>query len=128
MFATMTNPLAVPRHRSLIRSRLTTSLALVLLSVGVSACQQPPTLAGRSATSGTTVGADSDGDQIDRPGRYRVVNGTPQFARNIMLLDTETGRTWVLCETRESNVPTNTNWCAMTMYGTAAIPPRVHSY
>lgn len=32
------------------------------------------------------------------PGRFQIVNGTPDMARNIMLLDTETGDAWVACE------------------------------
>jgi hypothetical protein len=29
--------------------------------------------------------------------RYQVVNGSPEFVGNTMLLDTETGRTWIKC-------------------------------
>jgi hypothetical protein len=28
-------------------------------------------------------------------GRWQIVNGTPEITRNIMLLDTETGNSWV---------------------------------
>jgi len=35
------------------------------------------------------------------PGRWTIVNGTPGFAKNIMLLDTATGDTWVKCEDSE---------------------------
>ena len=30
-------------------------------------------------------------------GRFQIVNGTPDVARNIMLLDTVTGDTWLFC-------------------------------
>ena len=30
-------------------------------------------------------------------GRYQIVNGTPEFAANIMLLDTVTGDSWIKC-------------------------------
>jgi hypothetical protein len=41
----------------------------------------------------TRIEADSA-----KPGRYQVVNGLPSMARHIKLLDTETGRTWELCD------------------------------
>lgn len=43
-------------------------------------------------------------------GRYQIVNGTPAMARNIMLLDTWTGTTWITCENEQDG----TNWCAMS--------------
>lgn len=39
-------------------------------------------------------------------GRYQVVNGTPDVARNIMLLDTASGDTWIYCNESPS-------WCKM---------------
>lgn len=45
------------------------------------------------------------------PGRFQVVNGTPSLTRNIMLLDTATGRTWVVCG--DENVASA--WCAMPL-------------
>lgn len=39
-------------------------------------------------------------------GRWQVVNGTPEFAKNIMLLDTWTGQTWVYCSDDQGNA-----WC-----------------
>jgi len=46
-------------------------------------------------------------------GRYQVVNGTPEMAKNIMLLDTWTGETWILCG------PLNDlgQWCHMQSHG-----------
>lgn len=42
-------------------------------------------------------------------GRYQIVNGTPEFAANIMLLDTATGDSWVKCSSDEiGNL-----WCRM---------------
>ena len=42
-------------------------------------------------------------------GRWQVVNGTPEFARNIMLLDTQTGNSWITC-TDSKGV---TSWCTI---------------
>lgn len=55
-------------------------------------------------------------------GRFQIVNGTPGMARNIMRLDTHTGRTWLLCETKDPNTPTSSNWCAMETFGDARSP------
>lgn len=41
-------------------------------------------------------------------GRYVIVNGTPELTRNIMLLDTVTGRTWIIC-----TVDGTAAWCFM---------------
>jgi hypothetical protein len=30
-------------------------------------------------------------------GRFQIVNGTPEFAKNIMLIDTQTGDSWIAC-------------------------------
>jgi hypothetical protein len=40
-------------------------------------------------------------------GRYTIVNGTPTMTRNIMLLDTHTGRTWLTCAGKD----VGTAWC-----------------
>jgi|SRR2546425_2082891 len=48
-------------------------------------------------------------------GRFQIVNGTPDMTRNIMLLDTVTGDTWILCTTEGA-----TGWCRMPRSGTAA--------
>lgn len=45
----------------------------------------------------------------EQPGRYQIVNGTPQITRNIMLLDTQVGRSWVICSMRDST----SGWCPM---------------
>jgi len=42
-------------------------------------------------------------------GRFEIVNGTPDAARNIMLLDTQTGDSWVVC-TGSNGV---TGWCKL---------------
>jgi hypothetical protein len=42
-------------------------------------------------------------------GRYQIVNGTPEMTRNIMLLDTVTGDTWVVC----GNEKETTGWCPL---------------
>lgn len=43
-------------------------------------------------------------------GRYQIVNGTPDLAANIMLLDTITGDSWVKC----SSPDTGSLWCRMS--------------
>ena len=49
-------------------------------------------------------------------GRYQVTNGTPSMSRNIMLLDTVTGHTWILCTDQGGN----SAWCKMPKYETPA--------
>jgi hypothetical protein len=46
-------------------------------------------------------------------GRFQIVNGTPTMSRNIMLLDTWTGDTWITC----GEAPTA--WCPI-QYGVQA--------
>lgn len=65
---------------------------------------------------------DTINGQFNLPGRFQVINGTPGFARNIMLLDSQSGRTWVLCTVKDSTTATDSNWCAMSFFG-AANPP-----
>src|SRR5277367_3839022 len=43
-------------------------------------------------------------------GRWAIVNGTPELAHNIMLLDTQTGDAWILCNSADGE----TNWCTIT--------------
>lgn len=70
----------------------------------------------------SVVGACSDAaaqQRVEPPsGRYQIVNGTPTYARNIMLLDTQTGRTWVICSARDSTAA----WCSMPAEKSAALP------
>lgn len=66
----------------------------------------------------TTIAATA----TSRPGRFQVINGTPQFARNIMLIDSETGRTWLTCETKDKTSVVSTGWCAIDFYGDAVGP------
>ena len=42
-------------------------------------------------------------------GRFQIVNGTPDLTRNIMLLDTETGDSWIICVTTDNA----DGWCRM---------------
>lgn len=55
-------------------------------------------------------------------GRFEIVNGTPDAARNIMLLDTQTGDSWIMC----SGSNGVTGWCRMdrtyTQTGGTATP------
>jgi hypothetical protein len=41
-------------------------------------------------------------------GRYQIANGTPELSKNIMLLDTWTGETWIICG---GNGVSATSWC-----------------
>ncbi|WP_310569323.1 hypothetical protein [Gemmatimonas sp.] len=61
--------------------------------------------------------------QLDstRNGRFVIVNGTPELARNIMLLDTQTGRTWIACTAKDVG-STDSNWCSMGFAGRADAP------
>jgi hypothetical protein len=43
--------------------------------------------------------------------RYQIVNGTPDLTQNIMLLDTQTGKTWEVCR-----IDKDESWCAMHQY------------
>lgn len=63
-----------------------------------------------------------DATPIAMPGRYQVMNGTPEFARNIMLVDTQTGRVWLHCNTKDKDAVVDTGWCAMDFYGEAPEP------
>jgi hypothetical protein len=62
-------------------------------------------------------------------GRFQIVNPTPEFIRNAMLLDTITGRTWVACTINDADgkpvVGTENNgWCNMTQaYGRGETDP-----
>lgn len=40
-------------------------------------------------------------------GRWQVVNPTPSIVRTIMLLDTQTGETWIICKSDKGS----SNWC-----------------
>lgn len=40
-------------------------------------------------------------------GRWQIVNPTPSVARDTMLIDTQTGETWILCVNEEGG----SNWC-----------------
>lgn len=49
-------------------------------------------------------------------GRFQVVNGTPTMARHIMLVDTTTGETWLICDSRDGR----TGWCPMPAFDSAS--------
>jgi hypothetical protein len=53
-------------------------------------------------------------------GRFHVVNGTPELTKNIMLLDSVTGETWIYC----SDTNGVTGWCYMPRWtGTTGTTP-----
>jgi hypothetical protein len=43
-------------------------------------------------------------------GRWQIVNGTPEMSRNIMLLDTQTGDSWINCTSASGQ----NDWCVIT--------------
>lgn len=51
-------------------------------------------------------------------GRYQIVNPTPESLRNTMLLDTVTGKTWIVCTLTDGGKPIDgtehNGWCLMT--------------
>ena len=58
-------------------------------------------------------------------GRFQIINGTPEMTRNIVLIDTETGRTWLMCDTKGVSLTAavvDTGWCAMPVAGIAVVP------
>lgn len=89
-------------------------LALATLILLAGCDQGSPTLKARLAAE--------EADSLGRIGRFRIVNGMPSTARNIMLLDTKTGKTWIMCETKDSTTTTTLNWCAMSYYGHTGAP------
>ena len=52
-------------------------------------------------------------------GRYTIVNGTPSMARNIMLLDTITGATWLVCGDPKGEA---NGWCPLSRSFSAGAP------
>lgn len=60
--------------------------------------------------------AEADAFMAQRQeGRFVIVNGTPDLARNIMLLDTATGESWVSCTGRGVS-----GWCKQPRFEEAA--------
>ena len=54
-------------------------------------------------------------------GRYQIVNGTPEYAANIMLLDTATGDSWINCSSEDIG----SMWCKMPRSnGTTSAKPK----
>jgi len=89
------------------QAALTILLFAILLAV---ACRKAPS-ADEIADMQSRLKHLSDDSM--RVGRYQIVNGMPSTERNIILLDTETGRTWILCNGKAAQGATSTNWCAM---------------
>lgn len=50
-------------------------------------------------------------------GRFQIVNGTPQMTQNIMLLDTVTGDSWIIC----ANKDRETLWCKIEKSESAGV-------
>ena len=75
----------------------------MLLAVSLGATSSLGLALAQAPTSRPQVIVDSG------EGRFRVVNGTPEMARHIMLLDTATGQTWVVCDFESGSM----GWCRM---------------
>lgn len=45
-------------------------------------------------------------------GRWQIINPTPELARHIMLLDTITGESWVMCRGPNNEA----GWCRMIRF------------
>lgn len=54
-------------------------------------------------------------------GRFQVVNPTPDMSRNIMLLDSMTGETWIACDSRDPDGSATTQWCVIPRTGHASV-------
>ena len=52
-------------------------------------------------------------------GRFQVVNGTPEQGRNIMLLDSSSGESWIVCNDEGGQV----GWCRMNRFNTSSHNP-----
>src|SRR6266540_2083884 len=89
------------RHSEAIRMHCGAALVvigLVIVGAADAASAQSP----RTPTTSPVVGGAPNG-------RFQIVNGTPALVRNIMLLDTVTGDSWILCEMGGGT----TGWCKM---------------
>ena len=79
----------------------------------VIAAQPPPkAVVGQDAVAGALRQLGQD------VGRFQVVNGTPQLAANIMLLDTVTGDSWVLCNSTQAGDV----WCKVERSNAGTTP------
>jgi hypothetical protein len=80
------------------------ALTLVIVLLGILVLgQKTRAQAPQSTPYRTTVSSQANG-------RFQIVNGTPDLTRNIMLLDTETGDSWIICTIGENN---GDAWCRM---------------
>lgn len=92
--------------------------------------RQPIAILAVLATGCATPASDASASPVQagqptattRIGRFQVVNPTPEFAKNVMLLDTESGRTWILCTTSDTATATDSNWCPMAIMGEELAP------
>src|SRR5438876_808316 len=99
--------------RLLRAGKVAPTLAATLALFGASGCvpaQQDAATAAALAKLQAEVSAIRQAqDKASPPGRFQVVNGTPSMTRNIMLLDTQTGQTWIFC----SDPKIGGGWCDM---------------
>lgn len=78
------------------------------------------------AFSGRTRQAEAQQATVGPVGRYQIF-ASPASPQAVVLLDTQTGRTWLFCNTKsDSAVSAKTtvdnNWCAMHFLGAAPRP------
>jgi hypothetical protein len=78
------------------------ALTVVIVSLGILVLGQKTRAQAPQSTPNRTVSSQGNG-------RFQIVNGTPDLTRNIMLLDTETGDSWILCVTGDNS----DGWCRM---------------
>jgi hypothetical protein len=64
------------------------------------------------APAGAAIGT------IPTTGRFQVVDPTPDIVRNVTLLDTATGETWLLCNGKDGTV-----WCVVPRTESMTLPP-----
>ncbi len=98
---------------------------LASVSIGCSGFPTPYKNAEATVPSAVRLAADGPGGITDLAnqlttkrqdvGRFQIVNGTPGVTANIMLLDTVTGESWLLCPGTGGNE--DRLWCQMRLIG-----------
>jgi hypothetical protein len=97
------------RDRLKWRTRMTKQTVIFSILVGVIACLA---MAQPNATQTKTTN-----NPKAESGRWQIVNGTPEQASNIMLLDTQTGDSWITCFSSDGG----TMWCLILKTNSSAI-------
>lgn len=74
---------------------------------------------GAMIAAATTAHAGSEARSTNNIGRFQIVNPTPTMQRSTFLIDTATGRSWVIC-TDANGMPSA--WCNLALGATSAPP------